>query len=67
MPLRPTSELRFVRRVVRAGGPDGITLYERTILQQKWNEFGSTWVGPNEPPFEWRDVPLVEDFSDASQ
>lgn len=62
--LRPTSELRFVSRIVPVPpllGQDFDHLHHGWVLQQKWNETGAVWIGPNEPPFEWRYVPMIEE------
>lgn len=65
MPLRPTPELRFVLRQNPDAFRDINALGLHRVLQQKWNDAGSMWVGPNEPLFEWRDVPVIEEPANA--
>lgn len=66
--MKPTNNLRFVRRAVpdRTFG-DGIARYER-ILQQWWEETGGTInlgfggeIPMGKVTGEWRDIPVEND------
>jgi hypothetical protein len=68
--MKPTSKLRFVKRVVPApqyGEGVGVTA---NILQQWWEDpsvvlavlrFGPNGAPINEHPGEWRDIPIEEE------
>lgn len=71
MPLKPTSELRFIQRMVDGQvdqiAPNQFVVRQRgqRILQQKWaidQEGAGVHVAD-----EWRDVPLVEETANASR
>lgn len=54
--MKPTNELRFVRRELREPPGGERIVGERMILQQKW---ASEWESiDGEPRHEWRDVPV---------
>jgi hypothetical protein len=57
--MKPTNELRFVRRVIEQRPLD----YPRyaNVLQQKWVQRTVFDTGREAFVFEWRDVPLVEE------
>ena len=52
--MSPTSELRYVMR-----DESGFRVL-RQALQQKWVQHHIP-PGQTEAPFEWRDIPIVED------
>lgn len=59
--MSPTAELRFINRVVPALEFRGHILKGSVrILQQKWVQHHIP-ADQNSAPFEWRDVPVVEE------
>lgn len=76
MPLKPTSELRFIQRMVDGQvdkiAPNEFVVRKRVqhILQQKWaiDQAGAGVYIANPQDFDkWMDVPLVEESTDAGR
>lgn len=55
--MAPTAELRFVRRLEPITQDTARAI---KVLQQKWVQHHVP-AGQQQAPFEWRDVPLVEE------
>lgn len=56
--MAPTAELRLVRRETKTPWEPYYAL--RFVLQQKWVQHHIP-AGMTEAPFEWRDVPVVDE------